>query len=133
MAPVYWMLNNQISVETSSFGYECIPMKQCTKYVCGLWYKLQMLGIPCEECTFVYGNNQSVLYNTSIPESTLKNKSQGIAYHFVRKVCDRTKWRTAYVNTYSNPADLLTKPLAAGVKRSGFVRMTIHHFLGEVE
>ena len=99
----------------------------------GLRYKLRMLGIPCEGCTFVYGDNKSVLYNTSIPESTLKKKSQGIAYHFVRKGCAWKEWRTTYVNTHLNPADLLTKPLAAGVKRSGFVRMIIHHFLGEVE
>ena len=108
-------------------------MKQCTDYVPGLRYKLQMLDIPCEGCTFVYGDNKYVLYNISIPESTLKKKSQGIAYHFVREGCARNEWRTAYVNKHSNPADLLTKPLAAGVKRSGFVRMIIHHLLGEVE
>ena len=92
-----------------------------------------MLGIPCEGCTFVYGDNQYVLYNTSITESMLKKKSQGIAYHFVREECARNEWHTAYVNTHSNPADLLTKPLAAVAKRSGFVRMIINNFLGEVE
>ena len=108
-------------------------MKQCTDYVCGLRYKLRMLGIPCEGCTFVYGDNQSVLYNTSIAESKMKKKSQGIAYHFVREGCARNEWRTSYVSTHSNPVDLLTKPLASGFERSGFVRMIIHHFLGEVE
>ena len=64
MAPVYWMSKNQTSVETSSFGSEFIATKQCTNYVRGLWYKLQMLGIPCEGCIFLYGENQSVLYKT---------------------------------------------------------------------
>ena len=79
-----------------------------------------MLGIPFEGFIFVSSDNQSVLYNTSIPESMLKKKSQGIAYHFVREGCARNELRTAYVNTRYNPSDLSTKPLAAGVKRSGF-------------
>ena len=67
MAPVYWMSKKQTSVDTSSFGSEFIATKQCTKYVRGLRYKLRMLGIPCEGCTFVYGENQYFLYNTLIP------------------------------------------------------------------
>ena len=133
MAPVYWMSKKQTSVETSSFGSEFIAMKQCTEYIRGLRYKLRMMGIPCQGHTYVYGDNQSVLYNTSIPESTLKKKSQSIAYHFVREGCARNEWRTAYVNTHLNPADLLTKPLAAGEKRSSFVRMIIHHLFGAVD
>ena len=62
-------------------------MKQCTEYVRGLRYKLRMMGIPCGEPTYVSGDNQSVLANTTVPESTLKKKSQSIAYHFVREGC----------------------------------------------
>ena len=127
MAPVFWQSKKQLSVETSSFGSEFIAMKQCTEYIRGLRYKLRMMGIPCEGPAYVYGDNQSVLYNTTIPDSTLKKKSQSIAYHFVREGCARNEWRTAYVNTHLNPADLLTKPLAAGEKRSNFIRMIIHH------
>jgi hypothetical protein len=86
-----------------------------------------MLGIPCEDPTFVYDDNQSVLCNTSIPESTLKKKSQSIAYHFVREGSARNEWRTAYVNTHLNPADLLTKPLPPGEKQKSFVWMLLHH------
>jgi hypothetical protein len=82
-APIYWMSKKQASVETSSFGSEFCAMKHCAEYVRGLRYKVRMMGIPCGEPAFVYGNNQSVLCNTSIPESTLKKKSQSIAYHFV--------------------------------------------------
>ena len=108
-------------------------MKQCTEYIRGLKYKLRMMGIPCEGPAYIYGDNQSVLANTTIPESTLKKKSQSIAYHFVREGAARDEWRTAYVNTHLNPADLLTKPLPAGEKRSGFVRMILHHLFGKVE
>ena len=133
MAPVYWMSKKQTSVETSSFGSEFIAMKQCTEYLRGLRYKLRMLGIPCDGPSYVFGDNQSVLANTSIPDSTLKKKSQSIAYHFVREGCARDEWRTAYVNTHDNPADLLTKPLPHGTKRTNFVKMILQHIFGGVD
>ena len=71
--------------------------------------------------------NQSVLANTTIPDSILKKKSQSIAYHFVRKGSACDEWRTTYVNTHDNEADLLTKLLPSGAKRKGFVRGLLHH------
>ena len=87
-----------------------------------------MMGITVDEPTFVYGDNQSVLANTTLPASTLKKKSNAIAYHFVREGCARDEWRTTNINTNDNVADLLTKPLA-GPKRSKFVRMLLHHYV----
>ena len=132
-APIYWMSKKQAGVETSSFGSEFTAMKQCTEYLRGLRYKLRMMGIPCEGPAFVYGDNQSVLANTTIPDSTLKKKSQSIAYHFVREGSARDEWRTAYVNTHLNPSDLLSKSLPGGEKRSRFVRMILHHVFGKVD
>ena len=129
-APVYWMSKKQTSVETSSFGSEFIAMKQCTEYIRGLRYKLRMMGIPCTDPSFIFGDNQSVLANTTAPDSTLKKKSQSIAYHFVREGVARDEWRTAYVNTHLNPADLLTKILPSGEKRTMFVRMILHYIFG---
>ena len=92
----------------------------------GLRYKLRMFGIPMDGPTLVYGDNQSVLANTTMPQYTLKKKSHAVAYHFVREGCARDEWRTCYINTHLNMADLMTKPLA-GEKRWSFVRMLLHH------
>ena len=82
-APVYWFSKRQNGVECSTFGIEFIAMKQFCEYVRGLRYKLRMMGIPVISCSFLYGDNQSVLFNTCIPDSTLKKKNHAIAYHFV--------------------------------------------------
>ena len=82
-ALVYWWSKKQTSVESSSFDSEFVAMKQCCEYIRGLRYKLRMIGILVEGPTCIYGDNQSVLANTIIPDSTLKKKSQSIAYHFV--------------------------------------------------
>ena len=105
-------------------------MKQCCEYIRGLRYKLRMMGIPVDRPTCIYGDNQSVLANTTIPDSTLKKKSESIAYHFVCERVARDEWRTSYVNTHDNEADLLTKQLPHGEKRKGFVSNLLHHSFG---
>jgi hypothetical protein len=126
-ALIYWLSKKQNSVESSSFGSEFIAMKQCCEYLRGLRYKLRMMGIPVIGPAYIFGDNQSVLANTTIPDSTLKKKSQSIAYHFVREGAARDEWRTSYVNTNDNEADLFTKQLPSGDKRKGFVRRMLHH------
>ena len=84
-APIYWTSKKQGSIETSSFASEFIAMKTCCDCICGLRYKLWMMGIPCDFPAFIYGDNQSVLANSTKSFSVLKKKSCSIAYHFVRE------------------------------------------------
>ena len=102
-------------------------MKQATEYVKGICYKYRMMGIPVEDPTFIFGDNQSVLSNNTMTEFMLKKETQSIAYHFVREGCARDEWQTAYISTHENVDDMLTKPLPPGEKRWKFVRMLLHH------
>ena len=68
-ALIYWSSKKQTTVETSSFGNEFMAMKQATEYVRGLRYTLRSIGIPVEECCYIYGDNQSILVNSSTLQS----------------------------------------------------------------
>ena len=125
-APIYWTSKKQGSIMTSSFGSEFIAMKECCEYLRGLRYKLRMMGIPCDFPSYIYGDNQSVLVNSSVPTSVLKKKSCSIAYHFVREGVAADEWRATYISTHDNVADLLTKALR-GAKRMKFIRMFLHY------
>jgi hypothetical protein len=96
---VYFSCKRQTSVETSSFGSELVAMNQCCEYLRGLRYKLRMIGIPVNGLCYICGDNPSVLANTTEPGSTLKKKSQSIAYHFVREGVANDEWSTIYVST----------------------------------
>ena len=85
------------------------------------------MGISLNGPTYVKGDNKSVLCNTTAPESCLKKKSNSIAYYFVQEGAARDEWRTMYINTLENRADLLTKPLGAGAKRKKFCRILLHY------
>ena len=65
-------------------------MKQFIEYILGLLYKLFMMWITWIFPAFIFGENQSVLTNTTVPDSTLKKKPQSIAYQLFRKgdACD---------------------------------------------
>ena len=92
---IHWRSKEQASIESSSFGAVFIAMKQCCEYLRGLRYKLRMMRIPCDGPSHIYGDKQSVLANTTMPDSMLKKKSQSIAYHLVCEGSARGEWRTA--------------------------------------
>ena len=128
-APIYWFSKKQGGIETSSFGSEFIAMKQCCEYLRGIRFKLRMMGILVDGLSFVYGDNKSVLVNSSVPESVLWKKSNSIAYNYVREGSASDEWRVAYVNTHHNVADLLTKSLG-DKKRKYFIQRLLHHLYG---
>ena len=66
------------------------------------------MGIPVLGPTYIYGDNQSVLYNTIIPESTIKKESQSLCYHFVREGVCAKRMETGCIKTTENPEDVLT-------------------------
>ena len=85
-----------------------------------------MMGIPIEHCCYVYGDNKSVLYNTTLPESSIKQKSHSIAYHFVREGCARGEWKTTYIKSNENCADICTKSVPAGEDRKRKIRRIMY-------
>ena len=109
-------------METSTFGSNFIAMKYVTEYIRGLRYKLRVMGIPFSDPCFIYGDNQSVFFNTSLPESALKMKLNSIAYHSVREGVAADEWITRYESGDNNRSDLLTKPIPAGKRRTRLVR-----------
>jgi hypothetical protein len=127
-ALIHGMSKKQTSIETSSFGSEFMAMKAATEYVRSLRFKSGMMGIPVDCHTYVYGDNQSVLANTTMPHSNLKKKSNAIAFHFVQEGTARDEWRTTYINTHDNPSDMVTKPLSSGEKRRKFCRIVLYHY-----
>ena len=101
-------------------------MKQCCEYIKGLRYTLRMLGIPVDDPCYVYGDNQSVLSNVTMPDSILKKKANSIVYHYVREGVARREWRMSYINTKENPADILSKNMRSGRDRDAKIRMIMY-------
>jgi len=120
MALIMWFSKRQPTVESSVFGAEFVAMKQGMEALRGLRYKLRMMGVPILGPSYIYGDNMSVIYNTSRPESTLKKKNNSICYHAIRESVAMGESLTTHISTNDNLADLLTKVLY-GRKRKEMV------------
>jgi hypothetical protein len=72
---INWYSKKQGSIEGATFGSKFMALKTVAEINRGLRYKLRMMGIPIDDASYgVYGDNMSVLHNTTNPESTLKKK-----------------------------------------------------------
>ena len=85
-----------------------------------------MTGIHIDDPAYILGDNKSVLVNSSVPTSVLRNKSNSIAFHFVREGSATNEWRVAYVNTHHKVADLLTKHMPNGKHGQILIDMVLH-------
>jgi hypothetical protein len=65
----------------------------------------------------VYGDDRSVVTNTSRPELILKKKSNSICYHAVGEAVAMGEALVAHIPTKKNLADLFTKVLYGQVQR----------------
>ena len=81
---VDWFSKKQLTIETAVFGAEFVALKRVVEKLRGLRCELRMVGIPLSGCSYVYGDNTSVIHNTQRPESTLKKMSVGVWTHFYR-------------------------------------------------
>jgi hypothetical protein len=110
-APIIWYSKRQNTVETSTFGSEFIAARIAVELIEGLRYKLRMFGVPIDGPANVYCDNESVVLNSSRPESVLKKKHNAIAYHRVREAVAAGTIRITHESSESNIADMLTKLL----------------------
>ena len=120
-AIIQWLSKRQPTVESSVFGAEFVAMKHGIETVRGIRYKLRMMGVPISGPTFVYGDNMSVINNTTKPESTLKKKSNQICYHACRESVAMGESLMSHIPTNENVADIATKLIPAGQKREYLV------------
>ena len=96
-------------------------MKHGIETTRGLRYKLRMMGVEINGPTRIYGDNMSVIHNVTKPESTLKKKSNSVAYHLCRESVAMGESLAAHIPTADNPADIATKVIPGGRKRNALV------------
>ena len=79
-APIIWFPKHQNTVESSSFGSDFV-LRTAKEMVVALHYKLRMFGVPIDDPTNVFCDNNGIVKNTTIPEFMLSNKHNVINYH----------------------------------------------------
>ena len=83
-------------------------MEQSINALRGLRYQLRM-GILISGPSYIYGDNMSVVHNTSRPESVLRKKSNSVCYHTVSELVAIEKSLVGHITSKENVTDLMTK------------------------
>ena len=90
-----------------------------------------MMGANLDSPTYIYGDNISVIHNTSKPESTLKKKANSVCYHYINKAVAADECRMGHISTHENPADIATKLLPSGDKQDYLVGKILYFFAND--
>jgi hypothetical protein len=80
---VVWYSKRQNSVETTTLGSEFVAFRIAVELIQALRYKLRMFGVPVTDTCDVFCDNQAMVFNSSIPQSTLAKKHNEICFHSV--------------------------------------------------
>ncbi len=102
-ALVSWYSKLQSTIEMCTFSTEFAAMKTGVEALRGIRYKLHMMGIPIDGATHIYGDNMSVINNTSKPESVLKKKNNTVCYHTVHESVAKGESLTTHIGDDENP------------------------------
>ena len=109
--PIKWYSKRQATVETSTYGSEMVAGRIAVEQSIDLRYTLRMLGVEVKGPTILFGDNKSMITNTSLPHSTLKKRSNANAYHRCREAVAAGFIRMVHCGTKFNLADMGTKAL----------------------
>ena len=96
--PLWWFSKQQRQVETVTYGSEFVAA-------------LVNVGVPLDRPAWLFGDNQSVITQSTIPHLTLSKWWNPLSYHQVREAILAGYVRFHNIHLKHNPADILIKPL----------------------
>ena len=110
--PFDWFCKRQPNVEAATFGSEFTAAKTAVEQIIDIRTTLRYLGVPIQGKTYMFGDNQSVVTNSTLPHSQLNKRHNTLAYHRVREAIACKDLRGFYhIPGDKNPADILSKTL----------------------
>jgi hypothetical protein len=78
---VDWYSKNQATVETAMFGSEFTAARIAADQIIDLQTTLRHLGVPVHHKSYMFGDNQALVMNSSIPHSSLNKRHNALSYH----------------------------------------------------
>jgi hypothetical protein len=106
---VDWYPKRQATVETATFGSEFTAARIAVDQIIEFRTTLRYLGVPVSEKSYMFGDNQAVITNSSIPHSSLSKRHNALTYHHVREMIAANILGYYWIDDKNNPADIVSK------------------------
>ena len=121
-APITVFSKQQNTCESSTYGSELVAMRVARDQISALQIKLKCFGIPIDGPTNMFCDNNVVVKNVSLPESTLSKKHNAVNFHVIRESVAAEIIRVGKEDTLTNIADVFTKLVPFTRKRELLAR-----------
>jgi hypothetical protein len=96
---IRWVSKRQKTMETSTYGSELVASRVAIELILEVRYMLRSLGVALDRSALMLGDNMSVVLNTTVSSSVLKEKHNAIAYHRVREAIAARIMRFEYIKS----------------------------------
>jgi Reverse transcriptase (RNA-dependent DNA polymerase) len=107
--PVEWYSKKQATVETATYGSEFVAARIAVDQIIDLRTTLRYLGVPIEGKSYLFGDNQSVITSSTLPQSSLKKRHNALSYHRVRESIAAKIVAMFKIDGVNNYGDILSK------------------------
>ena len=82
--PVDWYCKQQSTSETARYGAEFLSGRKCCENIIDHRAYLRYLGKPVGEMDYVWGDNESMINSSTVPDAKLHKRHHILSFHFVR-------------------------------------------------
>jgi len=104
-----WYSKKQATSETATYGSEFVSERACVEQVVDLRNSFRYLGLPVNDISYVFGDNESMINSSSFPHAKLHKKHNILSYHYVRSMVASVFIAMYHIPSKDNLADVLTK------------------------
>lgn len=106
---IEWFSKRQACVQTATFGSEFVAARIAVDQIVDMRNTLRYLGVPVQDRSYLFGDNQAVVNNSAIPRSTLSKRHNALSYHRVREAIAAEIINFYWIDGKLNPADIVSK------------------------
>ena len=107
--PIDWYSKLQSTVETATFGSECVAARTAVEQIIDLRNTFRYLGVKVDQPTMLFGDNKTVVDTASIPHAKLHKRHNALSFHRVREAIVAKIIKFFHLPGETNPADILSK------------------------
>jgi hypothetical protein len=107
--PFEWYSKRQATAESATFSSEFVATRTAVEQIMDNRITLRYLGVPIKGTTYMFGDNKSVVTNSTVPHSELKKRHVALSYHKTCEAIAAGILTFHHISGALNPTDLLSK------------------------
>ena len=128
--PIMWYSKKQATSETATYGAEFVSGRTCIEQVIDLRNTFRYLGVPINDISYVFGDNETMINSASDPGARLRKRHNILSFHFVRSMISRGFIALHHIRSHNNLSDVLTKHWSYNSVKD--LLKPIFHFIGNM-